>query len=224
MNTLVSLLVFLFVVSVHAMDLIIIDDFSTQSSHGYQVKENITNKSLSIETFNITSSQDKKLYYQALENVIKNPPRVLNLSFGGLEYDYQEAEYLRKISDLGVYIVVGAGNHGQRLVKDTNVYPCVLKIENLLCVGALMNSHKTPSSNYGSQVKYFSDGSYKNTNATSFAAPKVSQAIAEIQKAGINPDLIIHSTTISIEGNDQWLVDPSFVKEFVYVPKTKDPF
>lgn len=212
-----------FVLQAQAADVFVIDDFSSKNSHGYKVQANLS-QSLSVETFDITKEQTPELYYQALKKVLETKPLVLNLSLGGA-YDPEEARLLREISHQGTYIVVGAGNHGKRLLKEDNIYPCSLNIEKLLCIGALSGRAKTPSSNYGPRVTFFIDGSFKNENATSFAAPKVSSLVAMALKYKEDPEIILKQKTLLIEDKEEWWLDTTDFNNYVYVPKShKDPF
>lgn len=185
----------------------IIDDFSHANSHGHQVSEvfntykgNLSFKPEVIE-LNVSNSvgyDTEKMVKLATELKVN----VINLSLGEMDLGYTEFnnnlfKALKKASDQGIWIVTAAGNNGDVLSVKNPMYPCMFKIERLICVGASQGNQINPISNKGYSVFVYADGSYKRTNMTSFATPRISQAIALFleNKKGFNFDkeLLLYS-------------------------------
>lgn len=166
----------------------IIDDFSHQESHGHKVSHVFNSYkgklkfSPEVIELNLSNNADydtEKMVKVATELKVN----VINLSLGEMDIGYTEFNQklysaIKKASDQGIWVVVAAGNSGKLLSKNDPVYPCMFKIERLICVGSSKNGKLNPTSNWGGNVAFYVDGSYKKENATSFAAPRLSQSIA----------------------------------------------
>lgn len=106
------------------------------------------------------------LYYECLKLAVKLKPDVLNLSSGGDDFNQAEYDILSILSNMGVKIVVAAGNDHKDLSKIyNNYYPAKYKIANLIPVGNL-NQDKSLSiySNYGLLNEDYEIG--ENVNST----------------------------------------------------------
>lgn len=158
----------------------IIDNFD--SYHGKAVYNLISENTVSIEIdkFNF-NGKDVDIYYSHLETILKGDYDFLNLSLGHYEYDGKEAELLRKIADKGTKIITASGNENKKLSSSYKVFPCMLPIENLYCVGAGKES-KAPASNFGRGVSFFVDGSFNEHNVSSFATPRFLSILVKLSK------------------------------------------
>lgn len=167
----------------------IIDDFSTPQSHGNKVSAVFSSYQGKLkfkpEVIELNSQNGGLLSFQELIQIsIDLKVKVINLSFSDsilspLEFSHDNYRILKKASDQGIMIVVAAGNDGWELVKNKHeVYPCMYRLPNLICVGSQKDGKINPMSNHGSWVYLYADGSYGKENMTSYSAPRVSQAIA----------------------------------------------
>lgn len=166
----------------------IIDDYSSPTSHGHRVTKSFTEYSGKLkfapEIIELNINGHRELDLVSLVKIaIDLKVKVINLSFGytslgSVEFDMNEYRVLKKASDAGIWIIVASGNDGKELSQTHSVYPCMYKIENLVCVGAEENKKRVNSSNYGSLVYLFANGVSGRENKSSFSAPKVTQAIA----------------------------------------------
>lgn len=76
-------------------------------------------------------------------------PDVINISSSGQNYDAEEFEILKQLSNGGTKIVVAAGNNGKNLLY-YSIYPASYKIKNLIVVGNIENDgQRSITSNYG---------------------------------------------------------------------------
>lgn len=179
------LLIFLFSVKSFSQNKIaIIDDFSNEKSHGHLVVNSFNkyNGDLKFKPEVIELNiQNKNISFKEFINIaIDMKVKVINLSFEEISYEfnYDNFQVLKKASDSGIWIVVASGNYGLNLSpKSSPVYPCLYKISKLICVGASDNGKIWRQSNKGGWVFAFADGRLGNQVGTSFASPKVSQAI-----------------------------------------------
>lgn len=109
-------------------------------------------KLISCSYFNPGASKGSmNLYMDCLKLAIRENPNVINISAGGPDFDVDEFNLLSILSNMGIKIVVAAGNDGKDLSKSKNkYYPAKYKIPGIIPVGNLESSgllHK--SSNYG---------------------------------------------------------------------------
>mgnify|MGYP006921284761 CR=1 FL=1 len=115
-------------------------------------------------------------YTDSLAYIIKQQPKYLNISAGGVDRDYFEEKMLKTMVDHGTKITVASGNNKFNLDKRCFYYPACYPI-NIHVVGAL-KTNKFDRGNYGHIVKEYLDGFYfdKKTNityyGTSFSAPR----------------------------------------------------
>lgn len=218
----------LFIISrAFAVDIAVVDNFDTKKSHGYEVVEVLKkNYQGPITTFNTVVKNDFKeeLYLEALEKVLSTRPSILNLSLGGGAYIYEEVRLIRAIADAGTLIVVAAGNGNQKLKGIDAVYPCNIKHENIFCVGASSENKKAELSNYGGNVRFFMDGTYKNKNMTSFSAPKVSALLSKLIGCGLSLDILNESPMMLVDGVLRSNLTSFDVEDWCYRPRVHDPF
>jgi hypothetical protein len=154
----------------------IIDDFS---GHGKIIYSLIhKNTDAEITKFDLTSKNPEQ-YYEFLKKIKNESFDILNLSLGHIDFDQQEYFLLKEISLNGTAIVTAAGNDNQRLGQRNKIFPCMLKISNLYCVGA-GDSSKAKDSNFGVGVSYFVSGKFNNEDATSYAAPRFSALLSRV--------------------------------------------
>lgn len=145
---------------------------------------------------------------KAIEMAIDSEADIINLSYGR-DDSFSVSEYmaLKKASDAGIIIIAAAGNDGKELDENTQYFPCNVKVDNMICVGAMKNGEIANYSNYGSSVSVFADGSSgSGDNGTSFATPRIARAAAfAIQNSKLNPSEIIDlikNSTISFVYSD----------------------
>lgn len=182
--------------------IVVIDNFS--SYHGKAVVEIIKENAPSahITTFDFDGN-NLDSYYNMLNQVLVGEFDILNLSMGHADYDAEEANLIRQISNKGIKIVTAAGNHNERLGKNNQIFPCMLKLENLYCVGAGIDK-KAKASNFGVNVSYFIDGRYKNEDATSFSAPRFVSLMSKIiHLQGISIDSLLESRSQYVLNQDE---------------------
>lgn len=214
--------ILLFINVAFAIDIAVIDDFSSKKSHGTKVIQVLNDQGVSpgqIQTLSVNN------YYESLKNVIKSKPSVLNLSFGSSRYDQQELELLKKISDNGTIILVAAGNDSQRINMKNPIFPCYYTtVENLICIGASESSLKSPKSNFGHKVNFFISGDSPFGNYSSFSSPKVGKIILSALKCNLNPlEYLKSAPTKIIDHQSQWFLDGLDPREYCYHPRTSDP-
>lgn len=214
-----SLMVSLSTYAKEPVKVAIIDDFSHKSSHGnkvsevfnsYQGKLKFAPEVVELNLSNTLSYDTEKMVRVATELKVN----VINLSLGEMDIGHTEFNYklytaLKQASDKGIWIVVAAGNDGKLLSAKEPVYPCVFKIERLICVGSSKNNKVNPTSNWGGVVSLFVDGTYKTENATSFAAPRLAQSIALFMEN--KPELKFEKDFLTYSLNDYQVFD---YKEF----------
>ena len=116
---------------------------------------------------------------------LKLKPNVINYSSGGPQNSDEEYHIIKQLSDIGIKIVVAAGNEGLNLSKpQNNYYPAKYRgIKNLIVVGNLNNK----SSNYGLPdmifengtliYSFFPNGRYGIMTGTSQSAAKYSNKL-----------------------------------------------
>ncbi len=73
-----------------------------------------------------------------IEYAVDNGAKILNMSFGGPNYDQAYEESIEYARDAGVLVVAAAGNDGVNVDTSGNqTYPCNFGTDNIVCVGAL---------------------------------------------------------------------------------------
>lgn len=189
----------------------IIDDYSKKDSHGHLVSKSFNDYSgklkFSPEVIELNIGGGNLSFNDLMNMAIDLNVNVINLSFEsvGLEYNYEDFKVLKKASDLGIWIVVASGNYGQELnLKKNPVYPCMYKIQNLVCVGASIGNKIWNKSNYGSWVFAYAEGTLDNMIGTSFSAPKVSQKI-----------ILFYENVLSPKFDKEYFISSFFENTFV---------
>ncbi len=129
--------------------------FPTDSSGRVPAEESAKN----FNARNLTSDWNIK----ALELAVKNKVNIINYSGGGKEAMEQERKILEKARDLGILVVVAAGNESEDFKENGNTYyPCSYALENIICVGNLTQADEiAPSSNKGKKyIDVFAPGTH----------------------------------------------------------------
>jgi len=178
------------------------------SSHGSKtaalIRSITETEIIPLSAENFLGKITKENYLNALKEVEKykneHPDKkiLVNISLGFSEGDFQE-ELIKKISDHKLLIIAAAGNNN----FEKGTYPAYF--EEVLAAAALENNKKMSESNYGEFIDIAAPGileinQYFNlpyssfsrkikSRGTSFAAPQVTGAIAEI--LSYNQDLTI---------------------------------
>jgi len=105
--------------------------------------------------------KDVSTVYKAVDKAIINKVDLLNISLSGKKFITKEYFVISKASDLGIKVVVSAGNDSKNLTTKTcDVYPaCYTNIKNLIVVGNLKNNNTLhEKSNYGIIVHTYEIG------------------------------------------------------------------
>lgn len=103
---------------------------------------------------------------------------IINYSASGHQRSKEEMEIIKKALDMGIKVVVAAGNDGSNLDINCEYYPACYD-NRLIVVGNLMkNGFINPTSNYGSRVNYWELGTKVTAGGltltgTSQATPKI---------------------------------------------------
>lgn len=200
----------------------VVDNF--ESGHGQRVVEIIETKSRNVEVVRFhVDFKDFDKYLKALLKIENESFDILNLSHGQREYNQIEASLLRKISEKGTKIIVAAGNDNLRLGIKNQVFPCQLRLDNLICVGASINNEKAKLSNYGKNVSLYISGNFYNENMTSYSAPNLVALLSYFpnwtdlneQLLSLSKNSLFQNETISIlEFNE-------VIRSIPYLLKTK---
>lgn len=101
-----------------------------------------------------TDKQNFQNELECFKSALIIKPDIINFSSGGPDFNKEEYEILKSLSDLNIKIVVAAGNDGRNFL---NVYdpvhsyfPAQYDIKNIIPVGNLDEyGNRNPSSNYG---------------------------------------------------------------------------
>lgn len=93
---------------------------------------------------------------KAFEHAFKLKVDIINYSGGGKGFNFSESHIVKKILNSGIYFVTAAGNNGEDLGNNCNFYPACYD-KRIIVVGNKTVKRKT-SSNYGSIVDYYRDG------------------------------------------------------------------
>lgn len=142
-------------------------DYTDSNTHGTHVAGLIlkdTCPEVELEScswFDVLSPKgNEEEYIMCLRNAILEKPDFINISSGGPNFDEEEFRLLTILSNLGVKIIVAAGNESQDLsLRENNYYPAKYKITNLIPVGNLNPFKvKNSSSNYGLQNEVWEIG------------------------------------------------------------------
>ncbi len=152
---------------------------------------------------------------KAIDFAIQNGAKVINASFGGVDFSQSEYDAINRFKTAGGILVASAGNGGDDQIGDNNdvtpQYPANYNLDNIISVAATdQNDSLATFSNYGTTSvdvgapgtniystvadtnAIFSDGSdekYEYYSGTSMAAPHVAGLAALIQ--GYNPNLTV---------------------------------
>lgn len=146
---------------------------------------------------NETTKED---HFTDFENIIEESHKmgikILNIS----EYiTTNSVDYLtlvkvfKKAENYGIFVVVASGNDKidlDQLTVDKNVYPCALKLSNMICVGNISDTLEV-NSNFGRYyidvwakgngvVSSYKDNTYVRMNGSSMAAPQISALAARL--------------------------------------------
>jgi len=124
---------------------------------------------------------------QAFREAIKLNVDVINFSGGGEEYSAREHALIKEALDLGIKVVVAAGNEKSNISKRP-YYPAALD-SRLYVVGNLMKDNKrAPTSNYGPKVTSWEYG----TNRTSYGLKnQVTIMTGTSQAAGVKSGKLV---------------------------------
>lgn len=99
--------------------------------------------------FKLNSTGDWNEYLNCIRIAGSLKPDVINISSSGSNYDAEEFQILKELSDSGTKIVVAAGNNGKNL-QYYHVYPANYDIKNLIVVGNIEdNGRRSITSNFG---------------------------------------------------------------------------
>lgn len=94
----------------------------------------------------------------ALQHAIKLKVDIINISGGGRTTSSTEEHLISKALDMGIKVVVAAGNNGHKLTHDCNFFPACYD-DRLTVVGNLdQYQRRHPTSNYGAQVNTWAVG------------------------------------------------------------------
>lgn len=103
---------------------------------------------------------DFKEYLACLKMAAELKPDIINISAVGTHYEKEEFDLLKKLSDMGIIIVVAAGNEGRNLLLPGNdFYPAKYALNNLIPVGSLdKNGIISSFSNHGLTNEVYESG------------------------------------------------------------------
>ncbi|WP_163969596.1 S8 family serine peptidase [Oceanobacillus halotolerans] len=152
-----------------------------------------------------TSNSIKGIYY-----AISQGADVINMSYGGYNYDESVEEAIQEAYDQGIVVVAAAGNDG----IDSYSYPA--SYTSVISVSATdENDQPTSFTNYGNFIDITAPGSniystdylggYKGKNGTSFSSPIVS-AVAGLLKAK-HPDWAPNEIEWALQAGAEQLVN-----------------
>lgn len=108
---------------------------------------------------NATEAEKAAGYRASLEAVLLARPTIVNISAGGLGQDQKEKELIVKMLDLGIIVVVAAGNEAMDLSKDCAYFPACID-SRLIVVGNGKNGKPNhgAKTNHGGPVEVYVDG------------------------------------------------------------------
>jgi subtilisin family serine protease len=105
-----------------------------------------------------TGAQNVKSMISSLQYAIDQKVDYINISGGGPQAEKEEQKLIQKALDMGIKIVVAAGNEGSDLSQNCNFFPACYD-SRLYVVGNLEeNGSISGSSNYGRIVNYWQHG------------------------------------------------------------------
>lgn len=115
----------------------------------------------------------------AITKAIEDKVSYINMSLSGYAYDAQEFYSIQKALDLGIVVVVAAGNNGKNLGVKCDIYPACYPInnKNYYVVANFVDDVRFDSSNFGGPVNAFENG--VNINAGGYVMTGTSQAAAK---------------------------------------------
>lgn len=136
--------------------------------------------------------------YQGMIYAAENGADIINCSWGGKGFNPVAQETINTITEMGVLIVVSAGNKIENIDEEL-FYPAAYN--NVLCVGSYASNNRVSNfSNYGVRTDIFAPGtsiystlpgnSYGNKQGTSMAGP-IAAGLAALVKA-LHPDWTPH--------------------------------
>lgn len=159
-----------------------------------------TNEQSSVKSTSTNSYSMTDDHFQDFENIIEKANqlgiKILNIS----EYiatptvDYLTLiRVFKKAENYGMIVVVASGNDRvnlEALSLEKNVYPCALKLSNMICVGNISDELEV-NSNFGKNyvdvwakgtnvISSYKDNMYIRMTGSSMAAPKISALISRI--------------------------------------------
>lgn len=132
----------------------------SDSIHGKQVVRTILDISPYVEMYKYNyNPKTLKEFEEILEMVIETRPHIINVSSSGTVSSERELSLFKKASDLGIVIVVAAGNEGREINNDFKPFPLSYKTPNIVSVGALDKKGEIASySNRGDEVDVYLNG------------------------------------------------------------------
>lgn len=112
---------------------------------------------------------------KALKYAVEQNVDIINYSAGGLEFNQEEYNILKKAQKKGILVIAAAGNESSNIDDEkTTFYPASYKLDNIIAIGNSKTNwfkesngfEKEPSSNYGRKnVDFFLKG--KNVKSLS---------------------------------------------------------
>lgn len=118
----------------------------------------------------------------AINDAVKAKVDIINLSFGGP--DYNEVERQAIYTGATTIFVVAAGNNGENLSYG-RFYPASYALANMLVVGATdRDGNRLRVSNYGGPVKYWELGTVISTLPNNYQGLMVGTSMATAVKTG----------------------------------------
>ncbi len=119
----------------------------------------------------------------AITDAVRQGAKVVNMSFGGADYDEEEQSALS--AGKNTLFVVSAGNDGQDLGAEFKFFPASYGLPNMQVVGALgMDGRVLRTSNYGVPVKYWELGEVVSTLPNGYQGLMAGTSMAAAVKTG----------------------------------------
>jgi len=109
--------------------------------------------------FKLNANGDWNEYLNCVRIAGSLKPDFINISSSGSNYDAEEFQILKELSDGGTKIIVASGNNGKDLSKEMKVYPANYDIKNLIVVGNIEdNGQRSLTSNFGLSNEVYEKG------------------------------------------------------------------
>lgn len=190
---------------------------AANANSGNMVGVDFNAKILPVKVADANGELQDSLIIQGIQYAIDHGAKIINMSFGGTNFDQAMSDELKKAHDAGIILVAAAGNSG------TSAWEFPASDENVISVGAVdQTNYPSSFSNYGSWLDVTAPGqdvmslglnnSYIVGSGTSFAAPLISGTAALI--ASLHPTWTPQEVEWSIEASTQantaHLWDPNF--------------